>query len=1249
MKKSLLNKCLLSAGMALVCSTAQADFSDVWTSTPSPWSATALETSEIPSGVAACQNTDGVSDSNPHTLHKAETTVVAASETATVTFTYTTGNHMLMIAGVDVVASDGTTIISDYHEGQAGGTHSNNTYTLSGLTANEIYTLRYFVCSKSSGGCSHDITQTNGNITVTGLLAPIVNAKAAYVCSGPGYPFADASSRTNLKSCIDAAETEGMTAEEYSALTTALSTFKTDSNIQLPEDGKAYTIANYSNYNGGTTRYLNYTAGSALSVNTDATTASTFLFKQLSNGQYAIITDDGKILTWMHPDEGYAENGTRYGYSSTYAAEYNGYTDWNDITVKKNGTGETDFGFLRIVGARHGQSADKSSFIIKGTTGAWDRAGDAYFFQTSNYYFSSAWVITEVANYENTDAQNQALTDISKTEAKAQMPGTFGDAVCDYSCIINGEKITDKDTVWAAIDAATTEAEIAAIVAGYGINLPESGKYYRLKGISGNYIDATSIYATDASGNKQMSMKSESECNYEGTIFYLDSENRLKNLSTGTYVYDTRCIGATKEDAGKWTFAEYTKTALYGYVTLTVDRCASSANACQLHDNAGTRADRCTSICGDRHAWKLEEVQLPAAQIGSTDYPTLAEAFAAVQDGETITILNDLFIDTETYTIADGMNITLDLNGKELTVADSKESGNYELFYIYGGLIVTGEGTIELTSVHNREWDAMSAIFHNRGGELTINNGSFANLGGTDMAWVVDNSANYYGDATTNINGGTLTSTYTAIRNRMEQNTHGASGIAVLNITAGTISGTTSAIWAQAASESTTSPATGEINISGGNVGVVNTARSTGAECMTTISGGTVAAFKGEVNELKVTDANSTPSSLTILTATGEDADYQILESGLYAQVIATVGDVKFAVLQEAFEAVEDNGTITIVADVKITEDTKGYYDDTYVDGVRYVGDKSFSVNFGGFTVTDNGCVNDYLLYINNKGEKENEITFSNGTIESKNGCWSTVCVGSSTSTYPTTVFLNDVTIVNSNDVAYSGNQVVRVRGNESAASTVNVNSGTTIISDGASYGIAGLSADAVLNINEGATIEQKNSGATAGNSVFAAVSGLGYININEGAVISSDNYGIYTMTSGNADVTINGGEITATEAALVAATNSGTNQTATIRVIDGTIIGALQLVGSGSSIQLTGGIYDRDVTDFCADNYECVEAGEGYYTVQLKKDDPSTSITEVETLDDYSGVIYDLQGRRVSKAVKGGIYIINGIKILMQ
>ena len=300
------------------------------------------------------------------------------------------------------------------------------------------------------------------------------------------------------------------------------------------------------------------------------------------------------------------------------------------------------------------------------------------------------------------------------------------------------------------------------------------------------------------------------------------------------------------------------------------------------------------------------------AKSGVYSYTSLAAAFAAAKNGNTITLLDNITIDSETFTIADGVSLTLDMNGKKITVTDNKTS-NYELFYIYGELTVTGNGTIELTATNNRAWNAMSAIFHNRGGVLTIENGTYTNLGGTDMAFVIDNSGNYYGDAYTYINGGTLYSTYTAIRNRMEQNAHGASGTAYLYIINGKIDGVTSAIWAQAASTSTTAPATGEISISGGEIGVVNTARSAGAVSMTTISGGTVASFKGEIGELTVNGGTIT-GDILVYTASNEAVnDFTFNADGLLVSAVAKVGDVCYASVLEALKAAIDSGASELI------------------------------------------------------------------------------------------------------------------------------------------------------------------------------------------------------------------------------------------------------------------------------------------------------------------------------------------------
>ena len=135
-----------------------ASFTQSWTASPvAPWSSDALDAEDYPTAVT--ENVSGFS------VHKAETAVTAPrGGEVTVAFVYSGGNHKLNILGVDLVNAEGEVVASDYHHGTTGGSHSNNTYTLTGVTAGD-YTLRYFV----GAGNGDALNQTNGNITVTGL------------------------------------------------------------------------------------------------------------------------------------------------------------------------------------------------------------------------------------------------------------------------------------------------------------------------------------------------------------------------------------------------------------------------------------------------------------------------------------------------------------------------------------------------------------------------------------------------------------------------------------------------------------------------------------------------------------------------------------------------------------------------------------------------------------------------------------------------------------------------------------------------------------------------------------------------------------------------------------------------------------------------------------------------------------------------------------------------------------------------
>lgn len=116
----------------------------------------------------------GITPSSGNEVHMATTTNVTVSELGRLnfTFTYSSGVHRLNILGVDLLNAESEVVASDYHNGQTGGSHVNNTYTF--IAAAGTYTIRYFVEHNTSG---NDLRQTNG--TISGTLTNVEKAKTA--------------------------------------------------------------------------------------------------------------------------------------------------------------------------------------------------------------------------------------------------------------------------------------------------------------------------------------------------------------------------------------------------------------------------------------------------------------------------------------------------------------------------------------------------------------------------------------------------------------------------------------------------------------------------------------------------------------------------------------------------------------------------------------------------------------------------------------------------------------------------------------------------------------------------------------------------------------------------------------------------------------------------------------------------------------------------------------------------------------
>ncbi|MBQ5616233.1 MAG: hypothetical protein IIU90_00585, partial [Bacteroidaceae bacterium] len=131
----------------------EADVNFEWT-TSTPW--TAVEHSAYYTSTVFNDNElDGVK-------YIEGEVAVAGARTATVTFTYIDGGHKLNIRGVEVIDAMGNIVAGDYHVGTAGGSHVDNTYTVSVAEAG-TYKVRCYAAEGNGDQFNH----SHGSIAVS--------------------------------------------------------------------------------------------------------------------------------------------------------------------------------------------------------------------------------------------------------------------------------------------------------------------------------------------------------------------------------------------------------------------------------------------------------------------------------------------------------------------------------------------------------------------------------------------------------------------------------------------------------------------------------------------------------------------------------------------------------------------------------------------------------------------------------------------------------------------------------------------------------------------------------------------------------------------------------------------------------------------------------------------------------------------------------------------------------------------------
>lgn len=334
------------------------------------------------------------------------------------------------------------------------------------------------------------------------------------------------------------------------------------------------------------------------------------------------------------------------------------------------------------------------------------------------------------------------------------------------------------------------------------------------------------------------------------------------------------------------------------------------------------------------------------AKIDNTYYATFDAALAA--EGEATV---ELFVPV---TVATGESRVIELNGKTVIGTDNA-TGSFALININpeAELTINGEGAIKLTATGNRGWNAYSSVISNQRGKLTVNGGTIEHLGGTDMAYAIDNLTNTGAqNAETVINGGTVKSTYRAIR----QFLNSTSAQNVLTVNGGTIEGANKSIWMQGANA----------NANPGALTVAAVAAIKGDVYLTSAAG--TAGYPVVV----AVAADALKDGAQVLTS-NVPADFAVANvNGTWTKVAAaaSLNGKGYATLRAAVEAAQNGETVELLANVTLAG---GYEDAT--EGLRI--EREITLNGNGHTI-DCGTFQKGIRIYNLGTDGDFQVNFNN-------------------------------------------------------------------------------------------------------------------------------------------------------------------------------------------------------------------------------------------------------------------------------
>lgn len=325
---------------------------------------------------------------------------------------------------------------------------------------------------------------------ITNLITKVENVLSK---TGIGYPTATSTARTNLSTALTNANTS-KTLANYSALSSAYTAYLTSTDIQMPEDGKAYTFT--AVFYDGAKRYMNYAeSGYSLVPTSDETNANypetaKLICRKVGENKFTFVNNDGKHFVWKGGTDGANSN---KGYVDTYNAEY-------AVTVAKIVKGgyvvdienEGLLGYVGVMGYRKpsGKKPEQNYFIftVNGSTYSYNQA-KAPFYKTSGGDKHSSLIKIEETTYPNTVTFN-TVSDVEGVSNLATFSAPFATVV------------PEGVTAYYVSTADNSKATMKAIEAGKAIPAKAGVILTSTTGDKATMLPATTETAAELTGNK---------------------------------------------------------------------------------------------------------------------------------------------------------------------------------------------------------------------------------------------------------------------------------------------------------------------------------------------------------------------------------------------------------------------------------------------------------------------------------------------------------------------------------------------------------------------------------------------------------------------------------------------------------------------------------------------------------------------------------------------------------------------------